>query len=120
MEKRIAPSEQKAQALQALLAGQAEGQSGAEVVSTLVRLATERVLQLTAANQELESLNRSLQSTVDRLHEKNRRFSIGQARLETDLAVTAAPRGVGQLPLAVRGRVVRFRQGVDGLELRDQ
>jgi hypothetical protein len=37
MQKRRAPSEQKAQALQALLAGQTEGQSGEELLSTLVR-----------------------------------------------------------------------------------
>jgi hypothetical protein len=45
MEKKIAPSEQKAQALRALLQGQAEGQSGEEVLSLLVRLSTERILQ---------------------------------------------------------------------------
>ena len=33
MEKKIAPSEQKAQALRALLQGQAEGQSGEELLS---------------------------------------------------------------------------------------
>ncbi len=45
MEKRIAPSEQKAQALRALLQGQFEGQSGEELLSLLVRLSTERILQ---------------------------------------------------------------------------
>jgi hypothetical protein len=45
MEKKIAPSEQKAQALRALLPGQTDAQSGEELVSTLVRLSTERVLQ---------------------------------------------------------------------------
>ena len=45
MEKKIAPSEQKAQALRALLQGQAEGQSGDELLSALVRLSTERILQ---------------------------------------------------------------------------
>ncbi len=44
MQKRVALSEQKAQALRALLAGQAEGQSGEELLSTLVRLSTERGL----------------------------------------------------------------------------
>ena len=41
MEKKIAPSEQKAQALRALLQGQAEGQSGEELLS-LVRAALDR------------------------------------------------------------------------------
>src|ERR1044071_2514225 len=45
MEKKRAPSEQKAQALQALLQGQSEGQSGEELLSLLVRLSTERILQ---------------------------------------------------------------------------
>ena len=45
MEKKIAPSEQKAQALRALLQGQTDAQSGEELLSTLVRLSTERVLQ---------------------------------------------------------------------------
>jgi hypothetical protein len=37
MEKKIAPSAQKAQALRALLQGQAEGQRGEELLSLLVR-----------------------------------------------------------------------------------
>ena len=45
MERKIAPSEQKAQALRALLQGQAAGQSGEELLSLLVRLSTERILQ---------------------------------------------------------------------------
>jgi putative transposase len=45
MEKKIAPSEQKAQALRALLQGQTDAQSGEALLSTLVRLSTERVLQ---------------------------------------------------------------------------
>jgi len=43
MEQKIAPSERKAQELPALLQGQLEVQSGQELVSTLVRLSTERV-----------------------------------------------------------------------------
>lgn len=45
MEKQRAPSEQKAQALQALLQGQIDAQNGEELLSTLVRLSTERGLQ---------------------------------------------------------------------------
>ncbi len=45
MEKKRAPSEHKAQALRALLQGHTEAQSGEELVSTIVRLSTERVLQ---------------------------------------------------------------------------
>ena len=45
MEKKRAPSEPKAQALRAWLNGQVEGQSGEELLSLLVRLSTERILQ---------------------------------------------------------------------------
>ena len=43
MEKKRAPSAHKAQALRALLQGQLDGQSGEEVLSTIVRLSTERI-----------------------------------------------------------------------------
>jgi hypothetical protein len=45
MEKRRAPREHKAQALHASLQGQAEGESGEELLSLLVRLSPERILQ---------------------------------------------------------------------------
>ena len=45
MEKRIAPSEHKAQALRAVLQGQLDGQRGEELLSMIVRLSTERILQ---------------------------------------------------------------------------
>ena len=45
MEKKRAPSAQKAQALRALLQGQVDGQSGEELLSALVRVSTERILQ---------------------------------------------------------------------------
>jgi hypothetical protein len=43
MEKKIAPSEQKAPEIQAVLQGQLEAQRGEELLSPLVRLSTERV-----------------------------------------------------------------------------
>ena len=58
MEKRIAPSEQKAQALRALLQGQAEGQSGEEFLSVLVRLSTERILQEALEQEQAVVLGR--------------------------------------------------------------
>jgi putative transposase len=58
MEKRIAPSEQKAQALRALLQGQAEGQSGEELLSLLVRLSTERILQEALEQEQAVALGR--------------------------------------------------------------
>src|ERR1700750_1684970 len=58
MEKRIAPSEQKAQALRALLEGETEGQNGEELLSLLVRLSTERVLQEALEHEQAATLGR--------------------------------------------------------------
>jgi transposase-like protein len=58
MEKKIAPSEQKAQALRALLQGQSEGQSGEALLSLLVRLSTERILQETLEEEQATALGR--------------------------------------------------------------
>jgi hypothetical protein len=55
MEKKRAPSEQKAQALRALLQGQTEAQSGEELLSTLGRLSTERVLQEALEHEQAEA-----------------------------------------------------------------
>jgi putative transposase len=58
MEKKRAPSEQKAQALRALLQGQTEAQSGEELLSTLGRLSTERVLQEALEHEQAEAWGR--------------------------------------------------------------
>ena len=58
MEKTRAPSEQKAQALRALFQGQAEGQSGDELLSLLVRLSTERILQEALEQEQAVALGR--------------------------------------------------------------
>jgi len=58
MEKTRAPSEQKAQALRTLLYGQAEGQSGEELLSLLVRLSTERILQEALEEEQAVALGR--------------------------------------------------------------
>src|SRR6201993_5351359 len=58
MEKKIAPSEQKAQALRALLQGQSEGQNGEELLSLLVRLSTERILQEALEQEQAVVLGR--------------------------------------------------------------
>ena len=63
MEKKIAPSEQKAQTLRALLQGQAEGQSGEELLSLLVRLSTERILQEALEQEQAVSLGRGRYET---------------------------------------------------------
>jgi transposase-like protein len=54
MEKKIAPSERKAQALRALL----QGQSGEELLSLLVRLSTERILQEALEQEQTTALGR--------------------------------------------------------------
>jgi transposase-like protein len=58
MQKRIAPSEVKAQELRAMLQGQNDAQSGEELLSTLVRLSTERVLQEVLEEEQAEALGR--------------------------------------------------------------
>lgn len=58
MEKRIAPSERKAQELRAMLQGQTDGQSGEELLSLLVRLSTERVLQEAVEHEQAVALGR--------------------------------------------------------------
>jgi putative transposase len=59
MSQRIAPSEQKAQELRAMLDGQSEAQNGGEWLSTLVRLSTERVLQEALEREQTETLGRA-------------------------------------------------------------
>ena len=58
MEKKIAPSERKAQEMQALVQGQLDAQRGEELLSTLVRLSTERVLQEALEEEQAEALGR--------------------------------------------------------------
>ena len=59
MTKRIAPSEVKTQELAALLQGHTEVDSGEERLSTLVQLATERVLQDALEREQTELLGRN-------------------------------------------------------------
>ena len=58
MAKKIAPREQKAQALRALWQGQTDAQSGAELWSTLVGLSPERVLQEALEHEQAEASGR--------------------------------------------------------------
>ena len=57
-EKRRAPSEQKAQAVHAVLQGQLEGQGGEELLSSLGRLSTERVRQEGWEEEQAQALGR--------------------------------------------------------------
>jgi putative transposase len=59
MEKRIAPSEVKAQELRAMFEGRSEAQSGSELLSALVRLSTERVLQEALEQEQAQTLGRA-------------------------------------------------------------
>jgi putative transposase len=58
MEKKLAPSERKAQELQALLQGELGAETGEELLSTLVRLSTERVLQEALEDEQAMALGR--------------------------------------------------------------
>ena len=66
MEKKIAPSERKAQEIDALLQGQLEAQSGEDLLSTLVRLSTERVLQEALEDEQAMALGRERYERRDR------------------------------------------------------
>src|SRR4030095_7710800 len=59
MARKIAPSVRKAQEIAQLLDGQSEASSGEELLSTLVRLSTERVLQETLEREQAEALGRA-------------------------------------------------------------
>jgi hypothetical protein len=59
MTRKIAPSERKAQAITQWLQGQQEGSDGQELVSALVRLSTERVLQEALEHAQAEALGRA-------------------------------------------------------------
>ena len=56
--KKVAPSVQKAQALHACLQGEMTAENGSALLSTLVRLATERVLQDALEQDQAEALGR--------------------------------------------------------------
>jgi transposase-like protein len=56
---KIAPSERKAQEMAQWLEGQSDTQSGEELLSALVRLSTERVLQEALEQEQTEALGRS-------------------------------------------------------------
>jgi len=58
MEKKRAPSERKAQEIQALVQGQLDAQSGEKLLSTLVRLSTERGLQEALEEEQAQALGR--------------------------------------------------------------
>jgi hypothetical protein len=70
MSQRIAPSVVQAQELQALLQGQTDAQSGEELLSTLVRLSTEHVLQEALEDEQAERLGRA---RYDRRGEETKR-----------------------------------------------
>ena len=58
MEKKIAPSARKAQEIEALVQGQLDAQSGEELLSSLVRLSTERVWQEALEEEQAAALGR--------------------------------------------------------------
>jgi putative transposase len=68
MAKKIAPSAVKAQELTALLQGHTEMNSGEEWLSTLVQLATERVLQETLEREQAEVLGRNRYERCEAMH----------------------------------------------------
>jgi putative transposase len=104
MEKKIAPSERKAQELRTLLHGQLEGQSGEELLSTLVRLSTERVLQEALEQEQAEALGRGRYARRDQ--EGGYRNGYEGGTLKTAEGVLRV-----QLP-QIRGRAEPYRSEV--------
>ena len=107
MEKKIAPSEHKAQALRALLQGQLDGQSGEELLSTIVRLSTERILQEALEQEQAEALGRGR-------YEARGKKQVGYCKGdEKGTLKTAEGRFQGQRP-QIRGREEPFRSALWG------
>jgi transposase-like protein len=106
MEKKIAPSEQKAQALRALLQGHLDGQNGEELLSTIVRLSTERILQEALENEQAEALGRGRYET--RGEKVGYRNGYEKGTLKT-------AEGIFQVKLPqIRGREEPFRSALWG------
>ena len=106
MEKKIAPSEQKAQALRTLLQGQLDGQSGEELLSTIVRLSTERILQEALEHEQAEALGRGrYEARGEKLGYRN---GYEQGTLKT-------AEGIFQVKLPqIRGREEAYRSALWG------
>jgi transposase-like protein len=106
MEKKIAPSGHKAQALRAVWQGQLDGQSGEELLSTLVRLSTERILQGAWEQEQAEALGRGRYET--------RGEKVGyRTGYENGTLKTAA--GIFRVKLPqIRGREEPFRSALWG------
>ena len=106
MEKTSAPSEHKAQALRALLQGQVDGQRGEELLSTLVRLSTERILQEAGEQEQAAALGRG------RYEARGEKRGYGHG-YEKGRRKTAAGIFPGQRP-QIRGREDPFRSALWG------
>ena len=90
MEKKRAPSEHQAQAWSAVLHGHTDAQSGEEVVSLLVRLSTERVVQDAVEQEQAEALGRGRyeargESQGDRKGDENGTLKTGEGVLRGKL-----------------------------------
>jgi putative transposase len=106
MEKTRAPSEQKAQTLRAVLQGQLDGQSGEELLSTIVRLSTERILQEALEHEQAEALGR-------RRYEARGEKQGYRNGYEKGTLKTAEGSFQVQLP-QIRGRKEPFRSALGG------
>jgi hypothetical protein len=104
MEKKIAPREQKAQALRAMWQGHLDGQSGEEWLSTIVCLSTEWILQEALGQEQAEALGRGrYEARGGKLGDRNGN--------ENGTLMTAAGGLRVKLP-PIRGRAEPFRSAV--------
>jgi transposase-like protein len=96
MQERIAPSEKKAQELRAMWQGQSEAQSGEELLSTLVRLSTERVLQEVLEQEQAEALGRGRYARRDGTSGSRNGYENGTLKTAEGVLRVQVPQGRGR------------------------
>ena len=96
MQERIAPSEQKAQELRARLQGQSEAQRGEELLSRLVRLSTERVLQEVGEQEQAEAVGRGRYVRRDGTSGSRNGYEKGTLKTAAGVLRVQVPQGRGR------------------------
>ncbi|MBI3795732.1 MAG: transposase [Deltaproteobacteria bacterium] len=108
MDKKIAPSERKAQESQALVQGQLDAQSGEELLSTLVRLSTARVWQAALAEAQGAALGRGrserrTSARGDRNGDENGTLKTAEGGLRVEVPQIGGREGPYRSPLWSQG-----------------
>ncbi len=96
MQERIAPSEKKAQELRAMGQGQSEAPRGEEVLSTLVRLSAERVLQEGLEQEQREAWGRGRYGRRDDTSGYRNGYENGTLKTAAGVLGVQVPQGRGR------------------------